>query len=283
MTYLGFRRGGLIAFIAFALNPLLLRGAIDEHSALTEAWEATTLTDFGTAVQKFKTLIAAHDPAVARQAHYGLAINLLNAPPTTESSRNQAARLLTEVVAAGDSCDELTLAARYHLARIDHSHRLTPDYPRALAAYLALAEAHSVSWWGQLALQKAALIDLFSTPPGEDYRERCNAWWARLDAFHDPVIRRGFAYLMGDAFMRVLRDPAGALRCYLEAESLQLSRHDLRALMLMRTALLSRELGHTAEAVARLRRYIAEFPQTGHGPELQRIVNHLEAQLTAIP
>jgi len=283
MTYPRFGRSALLALIALLPGPLLLRGAINEHAALIQAWEATTLTDFGAAVQKFKPLITAHDPTVARQARYGLAINLLNAPPTTESSRNQAARLLTEVVAAGNPSDELTLASRYHLARIDQSHRLTPNYPRALAAYLALAEDHPESWWGQLALQKAALIDLFSTPPGEDYRERCHAWWARLDAFHDPVVRRGFAYLMGDAFMRVLRDPVGALTCYLEAEALQLSRHDLRALMLMRTALLSRELGHTAEAVVRLRRYIAEFPQTGHGPELQRIVNHLEAQLTAIP
>ena len=66
--------------------------------------------------------------------------------------------------------DRLGLWAQYYLARIPHIHAFELDYGEAVRRYLALIRKHGLSYPGQRALCKYAILRLFVLGGDQDSR-----------------------------------------------------------------------------------------------------------------
>lgn len=256
----------------------LLAGTVAAaHADLGEAWQKITLVDFAGAAADFAHLATSSDPATAREARYGRAIALLNAPPITPASLREAEQLLASIPPSPQ--DELALAARFYLARLAHRHQRPADLATARQRYAALAADASQSFFGQYALVEAALLDLYAQPLTPAIEPRVLAWYERGRTVTDPALRRNFLRNLGLALTRGDGSPATALRLEQEIVALNFSRQDMRRFALLRVYLLAESVGDRAAQIQALEAYLPAYP---HHPQRQYFADRL-AELQAAP
>jgi hypothetical protein len=221
---------------------------------------AATLQDFPTAHRLLREL-ERRGEGHSRDYQFCLAAVLLSAPPKTETRVMEARRLFSAVRDA-DPLDDLGLAARFHLARIEQNHRATPDLEAAQALYSALVADAPAHWFGQFSLVKLAMLDLYAEWPDEPLDARIDAWMERAHNVTDPALRRNLCWMLGDLQVRFGTNLDRALAIYQEGEAIGYSRHDIRSLMILRIHNLARQLGRTELAREAAQRHLEEFPRS---------------------
>lgn len=189
-------------------------GAADAREVrLAEAFADLTQYRFTKAEIVFSELAADASWSRWRDASYGQALALLNAQPRTADKIARAHGLL-ESVRAGGAADDLGLAARYFLARVQQVHLQPADPERARLELQSLAEEHPEHYLGQMAQIRLAFIELFA--PGSPEEKR--AVFERYDRISlpwvDEHLRAVFHTVVGDAIMVVYQDTAWATRHY---------------------------------------------------------------------
>lgn len=243
--------------------------------SLAAAMHAAALQDFPTAHRTLLEL-ERRGEGDSRDFRFCLASVLLSAPPKTEA-RVQEARNLFASIAEANPLDDLGLAARFYLARIEQNHRANPDIAAATALYSALAADAPTHWFGQFALIKLAMIDLYAEWPEEPLDARVAAWMDRAHTVTDPALRRNLCWMLGDIQVRLGGNLERALAIYQEGEAIGYSRWDIRSLMILRIHNLARDLGHTALAREAAQRHIDEFPRSTFTTLLRERIAEIDA------
>ena len=223
-------------------------------SAPADPWDQTALGLFKDAHHAF-----AQRPADDREARFGAAVTLINLQPKTDANLDRAESLLHALV-ADDPPDDLSVAARYYLARIPHVHRTRPDTARALAAYreiIALGSPHPLA---QRAVVLAGLLSLHEPRLGAEERAarhaRVAADAASLDA---PSARRDLHLILADVALRHDLGDETVLHHLLAADTAGIARAVTRRDTWLRTAEIARRSGRTEIAVLYYRRFLDQF------------------------
>ena len=133
---------------------------IGEEPTLDDAWELSRRYQFNEAVKAFSDKDDTTPPSVAAEAHFGLAVNLINRQPKTRANIERARRILEGLLAAEPESD-LGIAARYFLGRIAQLHLQKPDIESAIEHFGYLVEHHPDNFWGQV----AATVHMRGTDP----------------------------------------------------------------------------------------------------------------------
>lgn len=248
----------------------------DPRQPLIEAWDQVTRMDFLAASRRFRDLREEGGP-LTRDATYGLAATLLNAPPRTPEQIDRAEALFREVMEANPN-DETGIAAWFFLGRIAYRHRSPPDYATAVEVFDRLHEAHPGHRLGQFALIKRMIIRLYLSFDEPDPVKRFQMWDAVESQITDETMVRALCWTMGDAATNLVGEPERALHYYARGESLRYSRHDIRAMMLLRVQHFAREVGDTRKALEALRRFQREFPRSVHARLVEEMIADLETE-----
>ena len=150
----------LSIFFGFALGAGNYYAHAEEgNDALEAAWENVLLLKHREAYRDFSIAGESLD-GNARQAKFAQAVILLSLQPRTRSNIRSAEDVFQDLVDSYAD-DRLGLWAQYYLARIPHIHAFELDYGEAVRRYLALIRKHGLSYPGQRALCKYAILRLF--------------------------------------------------------------------------------------------------------------------------
>jgi hypothetical protein len=204
-----------------------------------------------------------------------LAAALLNAPPRTPQQIERAERLFEEVREA-DPNDETGIAAWFFLGRIPSIHREDPDYRLARQTFDALYAAHPEHRLGQFAMIKSMIIDLYLSFDEPDPEKRFRTWDVIESRITDETMIRSLCWTMGDAASGLIDDPERAFHYYARGEALRYSRHDIRAMMLLRVQFFAREVGDNEKAISAIQIFQKEFPRSVHNRLLEEILTDLK-------
>lgn len=238
-------KSALLPFLAFVVLPVL-PAAEPEPS---NPWQMLATYRFADAEKAFQQ-------TTGRDALLGRALSLLNRPPVSAASQDEARELLASLVADG-ATDEPALAAHYLLARIRHVHQSAPDLALAAKHYrdlITLAPDHPLA---QQSVARLALLVLYD--PAQ--KDRIEASLAEMEALAArltlPEARRDVHAVLADIYVRRIKRPADALR-HLEAQlatgAVRLVR--MRNNLCLQIAETARELGQRELAVARYRQFL---------------------------
>jgi len=223
---------------------------------MVEAWRSISNLDFSGAIVQFQALL--EEEPDSRHARLGLALVTLNDPPKTNAKTQRVAEQLKSLIAEAD--DDLSIMAKYQLARLYHVHFFPARLEEARASYFALFEEHPQHFFGQHALMKLATLDLFAEWPVEDADGLIKRWEDRLSDFVDPVVRRNMLKKLGDAILWYDLPKSRALPLYLEANEIGFSRFDVRTLMMLKVYNISVSEGLPEITRVVATRYLEEFP-----------------------
>lgn len=174
-----------------------------------------------------------------------------------DDSALRAGSLDLAALATGD--DEVAAAASYLTGRIEQLHRAAPDCARAASLFEATAQRFPRSYWGQLALVKLAVLQLYVLPaqPAED---RVAAVRAALPRVTQPELRRDLHLLVGRAAVDFGQPLADALADLIAAEAAGGLSQAVRAELQLQIGVLSHRAGRPGPAADYLRRFIAGSP-----------------------
>lgn len=248
------------------LLPLALSAAAPD---VAQAWrDASTLSS--RAHEGFAVLLSQQRDTLAELA-LGDALTLLTKQPATLAQREEARRKL-RALAVGE--DDPAQAAKYFLARLAQGDEPAPHFEEAAALYRELLARHAEGYWGQLALGKLAVLQLYVLPIASPA--------ARLDSVETllpraaPTLRRDLHLMLADAGLFYRQDERAALQHLLAAEALDHGEQHLgasrRADLLVQIADISARLDELAQAKRYAQLLAGEFPQDWRMYPLQQLI-----------
>jgi len=242
---------------------LTLQGA---ESAGNSPWQDLREWRFSEAARAFAR--APNEPA----SRLGHAVALLNVQPRTVEGLERAERELV-ALAEVDSVDvELSVAARYLLARIAEVHAIKPDPRRAVELYGALFAAHPQHPLAQSAVAKLATLRLYRL--GSEPLSTLAALEALGQQLTDVGARRDFHLVMGRSYLFFGGDQHRALEHLEAALAAGVATPTMRADLLVQIGALARDLNQSTTA----RRVWNEFLKTSlRDPREDLVRRHLEA------
>lgn len=204
---------------------------------------------------------AARDPApaVAREARFGRAVALLARQPVTPAQIGEAAQLFEALAAEGDAT--WSPAAEFYLARIAQHHQAAPDPAAAATHFRRLLERWPDTVWGQSAVSRLALLELYAPAPGRDPARRVAEAEKLVPRAHDPAARMQVELALGDAILFYRLPAATALPHLLAAERTGRLESVVRQDVLVQIAELSRLQGLNAQAGSYYEQFLQEFPR----------------------
>lgn len=219
-----------------------------------DPWDQTAFGLFKDAHRAFAAL-----PAADPEARFGEAVTLLNLQPKTDANLDRAETLLRALAARGPA-DDLSIAARYYLARIPHVHRARPDTARALAGYRELAALGSPHPLAQRAVVLAGLLELHEPRISvEERAARHRRVAAAADALADSAARRDLHLVLADVALRQNLGDETVLRHLLAADEAGIARAVTLRDSWLRTAEVARRSGRPEIAVRYYRRFLEQF------------------------
>lgn len=227
--------------------------AEDRPATLRDGWEMTTLYRFNEAEAVFRAL-AAKDPS--RENRYALAISQLNRQPKNDRTVAQARRLLAALVEEPSAPDdEITLAARFYLARIFQLHQSKPDLAAARSAYRELSRAPGGGFWAETASVKWATLGLYEITPWSEKAGRLAEGEQELLRLTNPTLQKDLHIILADGYEKFGVSLPAALRHLEAAWALGIERGIDQGDFLARMGELARLIGDRAKA----RGYFGEF------------------------
>ena len=237
---------------------LLQTSLIGEEPALDDAWELSRRYQFNEAVKAFSDKDDITSPSVAAEAHFGLAVNLINRQPKTRANIERARRILEGLLAAEPESD-LGIAARYFLGRIAQLHLQEPDIESAIEHFGYLVEHHPDNFWGQVAATKYGFLNLYQVMPIKERTALFMDLEKLADHLTSPYLRSNFHFMLGTAAVRFRKLPERALEHFIQAERFGLIKGRARTDGLLRIGELARELERWDVAERYYQQYLDEF------------------------
>jgi hypothetical protein len=234
----------LCAGTAFASEPVAT-----ETSPLQQAWQDAALSLFHESHRGFAEL-------EGREARFGEAVTLLIQQPKTDRNIRRAFDIFAEL---SSGADELAIASRYHLGRIEQSHRATPDPAAAAEHYRKLVADHPGHPLAELALVKLAIIEFYEVVADDVRRARFDAFLAQVDSLRTPEHRRDLHVLLADTALRFGYSPEVALEQLLAADKIGFVRPLMRANNWVRIGNLASETGRAEIARDYYTRFLDTF------------------------
>jgi len=193
----------------------------------------------------------------AREGRLGLAVALLGLQPKSQGNVNRARELLTPLAESG-TVDDLTLQARYFLARIAQLHDREPDLDLARRHYRHLFTEHPQAPLAQVAAVKYVLLSVNAVVEASVMRNALAELESLAPLFTYAPARRDYHALMAIAYLRHAPDELVAARAHsLAAEEAGYADAERRVSNLLRIAELSRVLGDAATARLYYERFLA--------------------------
>lgn len=247
-----------------------LRGSPQEHTP--DGWELLQLLRFTEARLAF-----AEETGEDSWRTFGRALSLLNAPPKTRARLAEARRLFERVAATPDQ--DLHIAARYYLARIDQVHAYEPDWPAARRQFSELLADFPDHALAQLGAAKIALLDLYDPTLPDPLEERFNRLTEMGRALTDPAARRDFHYVMGCAAIYHDLPDRLALDHLIASRDAGLTNDVNRANVFIRIAETARALGEIEIA----RDHYQRFLQVAHRDRRARLARERLMELGENP
>lgn len=251
------------ALALFVLGPALAVGLAGDDARSMEkvaaAWRAEAGHQFRRAHEQFQRA------GESREARFGRAVTLLNVQPKTRDNIEAAAEAFRALHAQTPD-DEVGVAARYFLARVEQMHRYQPKPDRAMAHFAALFAEHPNHFYGQLALVKWGMLRLYDPANTEadraDLLDELEAKGRRLN--HEDA-RRSFHMMMADAICRFERSDERAMEHLLVVDELGVMTRTAEADLYVRIGELARLAGRLDLARRYYRRMLERFPRDTRG------------------
>jgi tetratricopeptide (TPR) repeat protein len=261
----------LLAALGLTAGAILAGGAAPpatHETVVRDGWEALALARANEARRIFAGVPRGADPA-ARAARLGEAVALLNVQPRSERNLERA-RLLLRSLASG-SIDDIAIAARYHLARIDHVHSLRPNLDAAEASYRALLADHPGHPLAEQAAPKLALLVVYRSSDPDLVEGRLRELEALADRLVDRSAARDTRLLLAQAALRLQGNHARAvtlLRPVLEQSTISRANRWAEAWLIFAES--SAALGHAADAARGYREFLLKLPRDARAAEVTR-------------
>ncbi|MFH1498892.1 MAG: hypothetical protein ABII82_13825 [Verrucomicrobiota bacterium] len=237
--------------------------------ALSQAWEDAALNLTREAHRSFAALDG-------REARFGEAVTMLQLQPKTDPNIERAANLLEEVVAERAD-DELGIAARFYLGRLEQVHR-TPLNPEAAAEHFAVLlrdfPGHPLT---EQAVVKLALLELYAPgTPAEQLAafEKFRRLGEELKT-HDAI--RDLNLTLGNAAQRLALGDELALPCYIAAYRAGIHLTSVRGDTLVSIGELARKTGRHELAREHYQRFLEEFKRDNRRLTIRERLDSLPA------
>ncbi len=208
------------------------------------------------------------------EARYGEALTLLMRQPKTASNIQRSSELLAEL-AASQPDSELGIGARYHLGRIEQTHRITPDPAAARRQFQQLIKDHPAHPYAQQAVVKLAILELYERVSPEVRLERFLALTARAPSLADPAACRDLYLLLADTAQRYDYAPALALDLLLRADESGIVRRIEQANTWVRITVLASENDQPAIARAYGERFLQNFLRDNRRLTIEQLLARL--------
>ncbi|MDB6126143.1 MAG: hypothetical protein JWM35_39 [Verrucomicrobia bacterium] len=242
----------------------LVRGA---DPKLSKAWQALSTGLYADAGSEFAR--AAH----TREARLGEAINLVNQPPVTPSSLDDARDRLT-ALSAGD--DETAHAARYFLGRLQQLHPNSPDPVAAAHEYEALVATNADDTWCRLALIKLAILRLTVLAPPGDSAIRFTDTERLLTRTRDVLTLRDLHLVIAEARLNHRVYDEATLDHLRAALAITPANDALRVDLLVQIGRLASKLGDRETARTHYAQFLKDYPKERRCYTVQSALDHLE-------
>lgn len=242
--------------------------------AAEQGWQDNARFFANDAAKAFASL-GAETGKGGREDRLGLALSYLSYQPVTVERLASAREILTELAQDGD---EPGLAARYFLARMVQNYQEKPDYAEAARRYRALVEAFGNSYWGQLAIGKLAILELYVLPSVGPQKRIAEA--EKLLALCQPVASRELHMVIGDAMLYYALPKEAALAHLVAAEKIVADSalpDSVRAELMVQIINLSARTDHLPQAQAYAARFKENYPRDWRNYAIGQILAAVEA------
>jgi len=242
-----------LAFACAGLSPLLADTPPAGASPITAAWQDASVGLFNDSRLAFEKLEGA-------DARYGQALTLLMRQPKTAGNVDRAAAMLSELIVAHPD-SETAISARYHLGRIEQTHRITPNPVAARQIFKTLIAAHPAHPYAEQAVVKLAIIDLYENIPDHTRRERLDAYVTQAATLIDPVARRDLHLLLADTAQRFDYPPSLALALLIRADQDGIASRTEQASLWVRIGFIASETERPDTARQYFEQFLANYPR----------------------
>ena len=261
------------------LGPSLAGGkvAVSEESA----WEKTGRFLYHEAVDEFGDLLAAGRGRTSN-LKFGLALNLLNRQPKTQSNLVRAETLFSEVYST-EGMDGFGVASKYYLGRIKEVHQRKPELAESEKIYDQIIAANPRHYFAQLAATRYVLIRFYSVESLEERKDRFLVLEPLAENLVRPAIRSQFHNLMGDLATRYELPLEKALYHYRESVAAGIENFRIRRDVLVSIGEIARELGMISVAVEYYERFLREFSRDRRHILIRERLATLKRQLSNAP
>jgi tetratricopeptide (TPR) repeat protein len=202
-------------------------------------------------------------PGAPREALLGQAVALLVRQPVAESQVDQARAILRSLADRGG--DDAGLGACYFLGRVAQYYQAKSDPAEAASWFRRVLAAAPSSDWGQAAVTRLAILEIYAIGLERPAAARVEAAGALLPLCRDDSARSELELVLADAIFHHRLPPAGAIPHLREAERLGRLDPSERADVLVQigeTAAICGEDGLAREYYAR---FLAEYPLDQRG------------------
>ena len=245
--------------LVFILHPPHAPSAepVHEHS-LAAALESIQKHNSNEALEIAKRAeIRGEEPA--NKLSFTKALALLNKQPKTQRNTEVAAEIF-KLIRRDAPGSGPGIASLYFLGRIAEVHRRPFDYEQALKYYTQLIEQFPGSFFGQLALHRRAMIQLYDPYLSETERQRL---FFEIESLGELMSHRhvhsSFHFLMGRASQRIGLPPDVSLKHYHECAQLGVAAENFRGHVFVIVGVLAEELGRDDLAHEYFTRFLREY------------------------
>lgn len=225
-------------------------------AALGEVWGAVGDLRHGRAAEAFRELRATG----GREAEFGLAVALLNAPPRSRQRLDEADALFAALETA-DPQDGWGQAATYYRGRIAALYRSPADPTAARALHLRLWQAHPEGLWGQLACLQLYVADLAAAGDEGAVGEVLGRLAADLPRVRLPEVRRNLHRAAGEVLLLRGWLPEAAADHLLAAQAIGFDEPQTAVAARLQAAFAALRTGRLAVARRLYEEHLAERPR----------------------
>lgn len=214
----------------------------------------------------------------SREARLGAALATFTIQPHTSARREEAQRLLADLIEENPD-DDYGIAATYYRTRLSTEGSPPADTLTTINAYRQLLHEHPGNPIAELAAPKLAILLLYADVTAELWEAHVAEITALLPQLVSPATQRDTRLALADALLRLHSDHARALPLIAYCLDRDLIvRPPRRGNLLLQAAESARLLHQPQEATRYYRRYLEEYPREFRTDEITRRLQALETE-----
>jgi len=199
------------------------------------------------------------EAATTREAQFSQGVSLLVKQPVSQAQVDGVRRTFTALADGG--ADDTAWGARYFLGRIAEYYQEQPDAGEAARQFRQLIAVGRDSAWGQTALTRLAILQIYAIDAGQTPAARIAGAEKLLAAARGAPAESDLSLVLADAIFFYRLPAAEALPHLLVAEKLGQLDGPTRADVLVQIAEVSSLGGDIAQAKAFYDKFLDEFPR----------------------